>query len=143
MDFNTAKDKLSCPHRESCGEPYPVLDISEATRENLLRLNIQCQTCNGKDHLMFDVNNFDRSNKLPQLDPGDKFVVKSEDSHILNKGDTCMVTSIAQNPLYDNENLVVGVITQVDSSPLYSGHLFEYNNFKDLIDNNTIEIKEE
>lgn len=139
MDFDTVKDRLSCPHTSSCRLREPIYEITAASKEGMLSLDVECQSCHGKDHLMFDVNEYDRSSQLQEISVGDELIVKDSDTFMLNKDDQIMVTAIADNPLYTSESIVVGVIVGIDSSPPYRGKLFQIDTFEKLLSNESIE----
>lgn len=139
MDFDTVYDRLDCPHTSYCVQQEPIYSITTATKENKLALDVECNDCHGADHLMFDVGSLHRPNQLENIDVGDEFVVNSSDLFVLNSGDQCRVTAIADNPLYASEKPVVGIIIGTDTSPPYRGHLFELDKFQNLIGKEAIQ----
>lgn len=132
--FDTAYDRLECPHSTSCEYRQPVWEISPATQEESLTIEVKCDNCNGRDHSMFEVGGYDLSNRV-DFEVGDELTVTGSirGFYRASEGQTARITAVADNPLYSDEKPVVGVVFGVDSTPPYSAHLFSLDEFEQVV----------
>lgn len=131
MNFDEAFSKLTCPHAPSCKDTIPESVIEGCSRDNCLTLKLQCPTCNASDHLIFDVDgSLDRSDHLG-VNVGDEFeIVGDLPGTRFQLGQRGRITAISDNPLYEHEKVVVGVVTNIEGGQPYDHHIINIGSFE-------------
>lgn len=128
FSLEEVEDRLECPHQNSCEYYQVIQEIEAATREGMLTLVKKCQNCQGRDHLMFEVRDYDKSSDV-EFSVGDDFTVEDELDWFrrVSQGDRCKVTAIAEHPYRGTD--VVSVVGGIEQSP-YSATLVEVDMFE-------------
>lgn len=144
MDFETVSERLDCAHRANCDYHNVYTEISGSYVENKLTLEKKCRNCNGRNHLMFDIDDY--STTIEQASVGDKFDV-NERVRIARctEGDTLTVTAIAENPraidspVYSGDKVLVSLTRNLDSDSKYRVDTVSPDRLQKLIDNEKIQ----
>lgn len=131
-DFETTKNRLSCPHTDSCRMRDENWTITASTRENTLSVDVECFSCPGQDHQVFSVESFDRSTQT-KFEVGETFTLETDitQPRKITAGSRGKITAIADNPLYADEKCIVGVIFELDQNPPYPGRVYDLKTFQD------------
>lgn len=126
--FEEAEERLTCPHASYCTEYLESYSVSASTVPNELVLEVECTNCNSRDHLTFNVGNYERTH--PTVSVGDTFTIDSESTHHPANAETLTITAIADSPLYLTENCIIGIVYDRDDSPPYKTRCLTQRSFK-------------
>lgn len=144
MDFETAKEKLNCPHG-NCDYYNERYELEAAGQESKLTLFVECMNCQGRDHFLFDVEEYDMSGKVSDFHVGQEITIKDRILGVRGKeGDKAVITAIAAHPLRDDtpvtpEKEVVGVRIPREGTS-YSSNLFDLDRLRTLVEKDKIQL---
>lgn len=98
-----AKERLSCPH-SNCSYYQESWSDEGASEVGKQTLTVECQTCGGRDHLMYVVGDLDASSQT-QYSPGDSLTLLEDIRRLRRQtgGEDGAITAItrAPSPLID------------------------------------------
>lgn len=136
--FEEAYDRLSCPHASSCNYYQESWSVTGSPSKNKLVVEVECRNCNNRDHLQFDVNSLSRSVGVTEV--GETFDVTGYISEAqASEGDTITVRAIADNPLYESENVNISIVRNLGGDSLYQVGFISPKRFRMLLDNGKLE----
>lgn len=136
--FEEAYDRLSCPHASSCNYYQESWSVTGTPAKNKLVVEVECRNCHMGDHLQFNVGSFSRSLGITKV--GETFEVTEYISEVqASEGDTVTVRAIADNPLYESENVNISIVRNLESDSLYQVAFVSPKRFEMLLDKGKIE----
>jgi len=134
FDFDEAFEQLEVPHQPGCDYYDVDANLSASAFQGELTLEKSCWNCQGRDHLKFDIGEYDVSGEY-SFEVGERFDVTEYVSADISvrDGDEVCITAIADNPLYADEKHIVG-LRSVEDDPPYSVTILSVGRFEELVD---------
>lgn len=133
-------EDLSVPHESHCTYHDVYQEEKAASAPGKRTLVKKCHSCQGQDHLMYEVEPEQDEQTATQFSVEDEFIVNENLREVYHNSDgmKMIITSISQHPSQYMEKIQVGVVCFNEGDKYKRTALIELSTFQEWVDANQI-----